>query len=71
MEPHRHCDQCGRVKPLGLEPCCELSVGEQALAAMRREQDQDWAHWSSKQREKARQNGEYYGEERLEEQSTH
>ncbi len=41
------------------------SVGAQALAALRRMQDQDWESWDPKQREKARQNGEFYGEDRL------
>ena len=37
MEDHRHCDQCGRVKSPGLEPCCGPPVGEQVLAAIGRE----------------------------------
>ncbi len=32
--------------------------------AMRRRQDEDWAGWTPEQRERARQNGEYYGEDR-------
>ena len=36
-----------------------------AKAAMRRKQDEDWASWTPEQRQKARLNGEYYGEERF------
>ena len=41
-------------------------IGQQLRAAMHRRQDEDWESWSPKQRERARQNGEYYGEDRIE-----
>ena len=40
-------------------------IGRQLRAAMYRKQDKDWQSWSPKQRKRARQNGEYYGEDRL------
>jgi len=47
-------------------PTDDSSVGELARTAMRRKQDEDWASWTPKQREKARNNGEFYGEDREE-----
>ena len=41
-------------------------IGRQLRAAMRRKQDEDWWSWTPKQRKRARRNGEFYGEDRVE-----
>ena len=40
-------------------------LNDRVRLALRRKQDSDWESWSPKQREQARQNGEYYGKERI------
>ena len=40
-------------------------LNDRVRLALRRKQDKDWENWSPKQRKQARQNGEYYGEERI------
>lgn len=41
-------------------------IGRQLRAAIRRRQDKDWEGWSPSQRRRARRNGEFYGEDRVE-----
>ncbi|KKL63011.1 hypothetical protein LCGC14_2179370 [marine sediment metagenome] len=42
----------------------DVPLGQQLRAAMHRVQDEDWERWTPKQRQRARENSEYYGKDR-------
>jgi len=63
-EAHKHCVRCGvDIHLLAKNSLCENCPD--IIGALHRKQDKDWESWNPKQREKARKNGEFYGDDRI------
>ena len=64
VEQHKHCVVCGiAVHQLAEGSRCNNCPDMRAV--LHRRQDKDWDSWTAKQRKKARDNGEFYGDDRV------